>query len=158
MFLTGQLAARFEDTVNRALANRPASRPSRGLEYVVGFEYQMTDDLRNSDAVHAGPRHQTAALYDIFPPLENRSRPVGEFNHSRLVVRGKHIEHWLNGAKVVDGALDAPEVASSMTKRWGEGSRAWELLVKQQRARCPISLQNHGDEAWFKNIKIHPLN
>ena len=158
VFLTGQLAARFEDTVNRALANRPASRPSRGLEYVVGFEYQMTDDLRNSDAVHAGPRHQTAALYDIFPPLENRSRPVGEFNHSRLVVRGKHIEHWLNGAKVVDGALDAPEVASSMTKRWGEGSRAWELLVKQQRARCPISLQNHGDEAWFKNIKIHPLN
>jgi hypothetical protein len=45
-----------------------------------------------------------------------------------------------------------------MTKRWGEGSRVWELLVKQPRVRCPISLQNHGDEAWFKNIKIRPLN
>jgi hypothetical protein len=83
---------------------------------------------------------------------------VGEFNHSRLLVRGKHFEHWLNGEKVVVGDLDAPEVALSMTKRWGEGSRVWELLVKQPRARCPISLQNHGDDAWFKNIRIRTLN
>jgi hypothetical protein len=158
VFLSGQLAPRFEDKVNQALANRLAGRPNRGQEYVVGFEYQITDDIRNSDAVRGGPRHQTAALYDIFPPLANRTRPVGEFNHSRLVVRAKHVEHWINGEKVVDGNLDSPEVARSMTKRWGEGSRVWELLVKQPRARCPISLQNHGDEAWFKNIKIHPLN
>ena len=154
----GNALARFEDMVNQALANRPASRPSRGQEYVVGFEYQMTDDIRNSDAVHGGPRHRTAALYDIFPPLADRTRPVGEFNHSRLVVRGKHVEHWLNGEKVMDGAWTRPRWPRSMTKRWGEGSRVWELLVKQPRARCPISLQNHGDEAWFKNIKIHPLN
>ncbi|MFY9728510.1 MAG: DUF1080 domain-containing protein [Bryobacteraceae bacterium] len=158
VFLTGQPFARFEDMVNRALANLPASRPSRGQEYVVGFEYQITDNGRNSDALHAGPRHQTAALYDIFPPLADRTLQVGEFNHSRLVVRGKHIEHWINGDKVVDASLDAPEVARAMTKRWGEGSRVWELLVKQPRTRCPISLQNHGDEAWFKNIKIRPLN
>jgi len=158
VFLNGQLAPRFEDKVNQALANRPAGRPSRGQEYVVGFEYQITDDIRNSDAVHGGPRHRTAALYDIFPPLAQRSRPVGEFNHSRLVVRGKHFEHWLNGEMVVQGGLDAPEVALSMTKRWGEGSRVWELLVKQPRARCPISLQNHGDDAWFKNIRIRTLN
>lgn len=158
VFLNGQLAPRFEDRVNQALANRPVGRPSRGQEYVVGFEYQMTDDLRNSDAVHGGPRHQTAALYDIFAPRANRALPVGEFNHSRLVVRGKHIEHWLNGERVVEGDLDSPEVARSMTKRWGENSRVWELLVKQPRARCPISLQNHGDEAWFQNIKIRPLD
>jgi len=158
VFLTGQTAARFEDKVNRALTDRPAGRPARGQEYVVGFEYQITDNSRNSDAVHAGPLHQTAALYDIFPPLADRTRPVGEFNHSRLVVRAQHIEHWLNGEKVLDAGLDAPEVARSMTKRWGEGSRVWELLVKQPRARCPISLQNHGDEAWFKNIKIRPLD
>jgi hypothetical protein len=158
VFLNGQTAPRFEDRVNQALANRPASRPSGGLEYVVGFEYQITDNLRNSDAVHSGPRHQTAALYDIFPPLSDRTRPVGEFNHSRLIVRAKHFEHWLNSEKVLEGDLDAPEVARGMTKRWGEHSTAWELLVKQPRKRCPISLQNHGDEAWFKNIKIHPLD
>jgi len=158
VFLNGQTAPHFEDRVNLALANRPSARPSHGQEYVVGFEYQITDNGRNSDAVHGGPPHQTAALYDILAPLSDRTRPVGDFNRSRLVVRGKHIEHWLNGEKVLDGGLDAPEVARSMTKRWGEGSRVWELLVQQPRARCPISLQNHGDEAWFKNIKIHPLN
>ena len=158
VFLNGQLAPRFEDKVNQALANRPAGRSSRGLEYVVGFEYQITDNVGNSDAVHGGPRHQTAALYDIFPPLADHTRPVGEFNRSRLIVLGKHFEHWLNGEKVLEGDLDAPDVARSMTKRWGEHSPAWELLVKQPHARCPISLQNHGDEAWFKNIRIHPLD
>jgi len=158
VFLTGQPPMRFEEMVSRALANRPAARPSHGQEYVVGFEYQITDNERNGDALHAGPAHQTAALYDIFPPLADRTRAVGEFNHSRLVVRGKRIEHWLNGEKVVDASLDAPEVARGMAKRWGAGSRVWELLVKQPRMRCPISLQNHGDEAWFKNIKIRRLD
>jgi len=158
VFFDGQAAPRFEDKVNRALAQRPAGRPASGQEYVVGFEYQITDDLRNPDALHGGARHQTAALYDIFPPLADRTLPVGEFNHSRLVVRGKRVEHWLNGEKVLEADLDAPEVARAMTKRWGGNSPVWTLLVRQPRARCPISLQNHGDEAWFKNIKIRPLD
>jgi len=158
VFLTGPPAPRFEDLVIRALANRPAARPSRGQEYVIGFEYQITDNLRNSDATHGGPHHQTAALYDIFGPRADRTRPIGEFNHSRLVVRGTHVEHWLNGDKVLEAALDAPEVRLAMTRRWGGGSRVWQLLVQQPHARCPVSLQNHGDEAWFKNIKIRESN
>jgi len=157
IWLTGQTAHKFEDKVNAALRNRPTTRPDHGQEYVIGFEYQMTDDATNSDAIHAGPKHQTAALYDIFAPLNPQTRPVGEFNHSELVVRGKHVEHWLNGRKVVDTRLDAPEVAQSMAKRWGEGSPVYDLLVKQPRKQCQISLQNHDDEAWFKNIKIKAL-
>jgi 3-keto-disaccharide hydrolase len=158
IWVVGQTAPRFEDKVNAAMRNRPTARPDRGQDYVIGFEYQMTDDGANSDCLHSGPRHCTAALYDNFAAVDTAPRPVGEFNHSELVVRGKHVEHWLNGRKVLDARLDAPEIAAGMAKRWGEGSPVYDLLVNQPRARCPISLQNHGDNAWFKNIKIRPLN
>lgn len=157
VWLTGQDAPRFEDRVNAALADPPTARPAEGQEYVIGFEYQMTDDASNPDALNNGPAHWTAALYDVFAPVRAVPQPIGRFNHSEIIVEGEHTEHWLNGHQVLDVRLDAPEVASSMSKRWGEGSPVYDLLVKQPRARCPISLQNHGDEAWFKNIKIRPL-
>jgi hypothetical protein len=158
IWLTGQTAPKFEDKVNAALRNPPTTRPERGQQYVIGFEYQMTDDEANPDATHNGPLHRTAALYDIFPAANAEPRPAGDFNHSELIVKGKHVEHWLNGRKVLEASLDAPEVAASMAKRWGEGSPVYDLLVKQPRSRCQISLQNHGDEAWFKNIKIRALD
>lgn len=157
IWVTGQSARRFEDTVNAALRNRPTSRPDRGQDYVIGFEYQMTDDTANPDAIHNGPRHRTAALYDIFPAMNTEPRPVGEFNRSELIVRGKHVEHWLNDRKVLDARLDAPEIAEGMAKRWGADSPVYDLLVNQPRTRCQISLQNHGDNAWFKNIKIRAI-
>jgi hypothetical protein len=82
---------------------------------------------------------------------------VGEFNHSRLVVKGDHVEHWLNGEKVVDASLKAPEVERAAAKRWGAGNPIYNLMVKQPRTDCPISLQNHDNPAWFKNIKIRKL-
>jgi hypothetical protein len=157
VFLPDQHLPRFEDNVNAALNHRRTDRPARDQDYVIGFEYQMTDNAANSDAMHNGKLHQTAALYDIFPASKDSTRPVGEFNHSRLVVRGDHVEHWLNGVKVVDASLKGPEVAASMAKRWGEGSPVYELLVKQPVKQCHISLQNHDDVAWFKNIKIRVL-
>jgi hypothetical protein len=157
IWVSGQPGRNFEDTVNEAMRDRPTTRPAHGQEYVIGFEYQMTDDAANPDALHNGPKHRTAALYDIFPAVNTDPRPVGEFNHSELIVRGKHIEHWLNGAQVLDASLDAPEIAAGMAKRWGAGSSVYDLLVKQPRTRCLISLQNHGDNAWFKNIKIKEL-
>ncbi len=157
VWLLGGQFPRFEDRVNASLKNRQTDRPERGGEYVVGFEYQMVDNTANPDATRGGALHQAAALYDFFAPLKDVTRPVGEFNHSRLVVRGDHVEHWLNGEKVVDASLRAPEVAANSAKRWGAGSPVYDLLVKQPRARCQISLQNHEDEAWFKNIKIREL-
>ncbi len=147
---------KFEDRVRAAFEKR-LSRPEKGHDYVVGFEYQMTDDALNSDARHNGPKHQTAALYDVVPASKHVTRPVGEFNHSVLIVRGDHVEHWLNGEKVVDTSLKSPDVAESMAHRWGADSPVYKLLVDQPAARCPISLQNHDDAAWFKNIKIRDL-
>jgi hypothetical protein len=157
VFLLDQPMPKFEDRVNAALKNRRTDRPAKDQEYVIGFEYQITDNAGNSDAKHNGPRHQTAALYDMFAASRDVTRPVGEFNHLRLVVRGDHVEHWLNGEKMVDASLKAPEVAESVAKRWGQESPVYNLLANQPRKRCQISLQNHDDVAWFKNIKIRRL-
>jgi len=148
---------RFEDDMRAAMLHR-IPRPEEGEDYVVGFEYQITDNQKNSDALTAGPIHQSGALYDVSVPSRDATRPVGEFNHSRLVLRGKRVEHWLNGEKVVDTMLDGPAVAARMAKRWGTDSLIYKLLVEHPKTRCPISLQNHGDECWFKNLKIRPLN
>ena len=157
VFLPEHMVPHFEDNVNAALKDRRTDRPAKGQDYVIGFEYQMTDNTANSDATHNGPKHATAALYDIVPASKDVTKPVGEFNHSRLVVRGDHVEHWINGEKVVDTSLKSPEVKESMTKRWGGGGPVYDLLVNQPVKECHISLQNHGDEAWFKNIKIKRL-
>ena len=147
---------KFEDQVNASLRNRPVGRFAVGQDYVIGFEYQLLDNALNPDARN-GATHQAGALYDALPPSKDATRPVGEFNHSRLVVKGSHVEHWLNGDKVVDGSLDAPEVAQGAGRRWGAGSPVYNLLVTHARQACPISLQNHDSEAWFRNIKIRAI-
>jgi hypothetical protein len=157
VFLLDQKMPRFEDQVNAAMQNRRTDRPAKDQEYVIGFEYQITDNAANSDAKRNGRLHQTAALYDMFPASRDVTRAVGEFNHLRLVVKGDHTEHWLNGEKLVDASLKAPEVAASVAKRWGAESPVYNLLVNQPRKSCQISLQNHDDVAWFKNIKIRRL-
>jgi 3-keto-disaccharide hydrolase len=158
VFLLDQQLPRFEDQVNAALKSRRSDRPSRGQEYVIGFEYQLIDNQRNPDALRGGALHQAGALYDMFSPLKDATRPVGEFNHSRLVVKGDHVEHWLNGVKVVDASLKAPEIARACAKRWGVDSPVYNLLVNQPRKACQISLQNHDSDAWFKNIRIRRLD
>ena len=144
---------RFEDLVNLSLQHPPAARPDHGQEYVVGFEYQILDNTRNSDA-RVGTNHQAGALYDIVGPTKDVTKPVGEFNESRLVVKGNHVEHWLNGVKVVETDLDSPLAAERIAHRWGVGTPVTEDLTKQPRRECPISLQNHGGDTWFRNIRI----
>lgn len=151
---------KFEDTVEDA-AKRGTTRAKAAAEkgtqsYVVGFEYQMIDDDKHRDA-QRGPLYQTGSLYSMIPRTKQAAKPVGEINHSRLVVKGSHIEHWLNGEKVVDASLMDPVIGEGLAKRWGTTSKVYNWLVKQPRKECWISLQNHGDEAWFNNIKIRKL-
>jgi hypothetical protein len=147
---------KFEDRVNASMKNRRKDRPAKGQEYVIGFEYQVLDNEKNPDA-RRGTNHQAGALYDMLSPSKDATKPVGEFNHSRLVVKGDAVEHWLNGVKVVDGSLNAPEVAKGSAARWGTDSQVYELLVKHPKKQCQLSIQNHGSYAWFKNLKIRKL-
>src|SRR5579862_9519231 len=101
VFLASGGPSKFKDLVNYTIGHRPGSRPDHGQEYVIGFEYQLLDNTRNADARN-GLEHQAGALYDITAPTQDATRPVGKFNQSRLVLKGNHVEHWLNGVKVVD--------------------------------------------------------
>jgi hypothetical protein len=147
---------KFEDRANGSIKSRRTDRPAKGQEYVIGFEYQVLDNEKNADA-RRGTNHQAGALYDMISPTKDATLPVGQFNHSRLVVKGDHIEHWLNGEKVVDGSLNDPGVEKGTGQRWGTESPVYELLVKHPKHQCQISLQNHNTEAWFKNVKIKKL-
>jgi hypothetical protein len=150
----------FEVSMGRVVANpleRKTLKPGgKAQAYVVGFEYQMIDDSAHKDAQRGG-KYQSGSLYDMIPPSQQASKPPGQWNQGRILVRGDHIEHWLNGVKVVDGTLSDERVTASITKRWGPAPKLKEMLLKRTRKQCPISLQNHSDDAWFRDIKIRKL-
>ena len=145
---------KFEDSVDYSFAHPRGDRPAKGQEYVIGFEYQVIDNSGHKDAVR-GPKYQSGALYDLIGPTRDVTKPIGKFNRARLLVKGNHIEHWLNGVKVVDA--DLLEAAKGGAHRWGAESPVYRLLAEQPKRECPISLQNHNDPAWFRNIKIRRL-
>lgn len=158
VWLHDERVPRFEPNVVAGMQKRRADRPTKGQEYVIGFEYQITDNAANPDALRAGAMHATAALYDMFAAAKSPVKTVGEFNQSRIVVKGDRFEHWLNGEKVLDGTLKAPEIEKASAKRWGPDTPVYDLLVKQPVRQCQLSLQNHGDEAWFRNIRVRRLD
>jgi hypothetical protein len=150
----------FEVSMGRILKHpqfRKDLKPGgKAQAYVAGFEYQMIDDSAHKDAQRGG-KYQSGSLYDMIPPSQQAAKAPGHWNQGRIVVRGDHIEHWLNGIKVVDGTLADERVTASITKRWGPAPKLKEMLLTRARKQCPISLQNHSDEAWFRNLKIRQL-
>src|SRR2546426_8263413 len=79
----------------------------------LGFEYQMLDDDRHPDGQLA--THRAGALYDLFAPNEQKQlRPVGQWNQSKVVLRGNHGEHWLNGEKIVEFELGTAHMDSAL--------------------------------------------
>ncbi|HET7457467.1 MAG TPA: DUF1080 domain-containing protein [Gemmatimonadaceae bacterium] len=116
-----------------------------------GFEYQVLDDDRHEDGKL--PTHRSGALYDLIAPNERkRLRPVGEWNASRIVLVGSHGEHWLNGERVVTYDLGTPLMDSALV---ASKFRGWPWFADHRAGH--IVLQDHGDEVWFRGIKIRPL-
>ncbi len=117
----------------------------------LGFEYQILDDDRHPDGKLA--THRAGALYDLIAPSRpTHVRPVGEWNQSRLVFRGNHGEHWLNGEKLLEFELGTARMDSAITQ-----SKFRSLPWFGERRRGHIILQDHGDEVYCKNIKVRDL-
>jgi Domain of Unknown Function (DUF1080) len=120
----------------------------------VGFEYQLLDDERHPDALRNGPIRSTGSLYSLIPPNDSkRLKPTGEFNESRIVVQGKHVEHWLNGAKIVEYDLGSPALIDAIAKSKYKDVPGFGVKTKTR-----ILLQDHGDEVRFRNLKIRALS
>ena len=120
----------------------------------IGYEYQILDDVRHPDAKlgHNGNR-RLGALYDLLPVQgEKKVRPIGEWNTARIVVRGNHVQHWLNGRKILEYDRTSPEFKAAYTEskfRNIPGFPTWP--------DGHILLQEHGSAVSFRNIKIRVL-
>ena len=116
----------------------------------LGFEYQILDDNRHEDGKL--PSHRAGALYDLIAPNARKHvRPVGEWNRSRIVFRGRHGEHWLNGEKIVEFDLGTPGMDSLIA---ASKYRSIPGFADRREGGGHIVLQDHGDEAYFRSIKV----
>ena len=116
----------------------------------LGFEYQVLDDALHPDAKN-GPNRTAAALYDLVPPDGDAKalRPVGEFNQGRIVFRDGRGEHWLNGKLVLAYELDSEDFRARL-----KASKYQPIAGFADRRAGHIVLQDHGDDVWFRHIKI----
>ena len=123
----------------------PAAQTTTGI----AIEYQIADN--NRKASQENPDRRNGAAYGLYPPSQDASKPVGEWNESRVLAQGKKIEHWLNGVKVADFEV---------------GSDDWKQRVAASKFENPafgiapmgrIVLQDHGQAVWFRTVKIRPL-
>lgn len=118
----------------------------------LGFEYQVLDDSLNDD--NKVPSHRAGSLYDLVAPSAAKHlRPVGQWNDARIVFRGSHGEHWLNGAKIVEFDLGTPHMDSLLA-----ASKYHTIPGFADHRSGHIILQDHGDEAYYRNIKIRELH
>jgi hypothetical protein len=123
---------------------------NKGEGSAIGCEYQILDDAVHPDAkAGVNSNRKLAGLYDLIPPQNVRFNGVGEWNRARIVVRGRHVEHWLNGFETVE---------------YERGTQMWRALVDHSKytawpsfGEAPkghILLQDHGNRVSFRTIKI----
>ena len=145
---TANSGVKYNVSEEISVAQGGAGGPSHSA---LGFEYQMLDDDRHEDGKL--PTHRSGALYDLIAPsADKRLRPVGEWNRSTVIFRGNHGEHWLNGQKIVEFELGTAHMDSLVAK-----SKYRVIPGFADRRKGHIVLQDHGDEVYFRNIKVRPL-
>jgi hypothetical protein len=118
--------------------------------YFSGPEFQVLDDGGHRDGKES--LTSTGSLYALYAPEHDVVRPVGEWNSTRIVVRGNHVEHCLNSCKIVDSEIGSDD--------WNERVKnskfaKWPKFGKNREGH--IALQDHGDLVWYRNIRIRRL-
>ena len=119
--------------------------------YETGPEYQVIDDVGFPEKLEEWQK--TGADYGMHTANEKKKlKPVGEWNTSKIIFNKGHVEHWLNGEKIVEFEAWTDD----WNKKRSEGK--WKDYPGYGTAKKgAIALQDHGNKAWFKNITIREL-
>jgi Domain of Unknown Function (DUF1080)/Acetyl xylan esterase (AXE1) len=127
----------------------------------LGLELQLIDDERVADA-KVEPSHGTGALYLFaaptakLPPL-----PIEQWHSARILVNGSHVEHWLDGVKVLDTDLESETLRKAMADQAREDIpklKNLDELRADPAKKYPLVITHHGGDAWYRNIRIRELN
>jgi hypothetical protein len=119
--------------------------------YFTGPEMQVLDDDLHADGKN--PKTSAGALYALVAPVGKTLKPVGEFNRARIVKKGNHVKHWLNGKKIVEYELGSPELAKLIAE-----SKFKDMPRFAKEGQGHIALQHHGQEVWYRKVRIRRLS
>jgi hypothetical protein len=123
---------------------------SEDATYRTGPEYQVLDNVKAEDNKQAN--HLAGSLYDLVASPKDFTKPVGQWNEARIVVRGWKVQHWLNGQKTVEVDLGSPEGKALIA-----GSKFKTMPKFATLLRGHIALQDHGQPVSYRNVKIREL-
>jgi hypothetical protein len=118
--------------------------------YMTGPEYQLIDDANFPEKLEDWQK--TGANYAMNTAPTAKPNAVGEWNTTRILVNKGHVEHWLNGQKIVEYEMGSDEWKKNKAEGKWKDTPAYGTVKKGH-----IALQDHGSEAWFRNIKIKQL-
>jgi hypothetical protein len=115
--------------------------------------YELTPEFEIRDnAAWTDSPYTAGANYGLHIPTRDATKPVGQWNHSSILVEGNHVEHWMNGVKVVEYEMHGADWQERLQRSgFGRNPR----FAKTRKG--PIALQNYGPGTKFRNIKIRPI-
>lgn len=124
-----------------------------GGKVINGPEYQIIDDYNNPEV--KGHKHElgaTASCYLLYAPTNKKLFPAGKWNHIRIIASGNHVEHWLNGIKVLTYERGSDDF---LRRKKNTKFRDYEAYGELKAGH--ILLTDHNDKVYFKNIRIKRL-
>lgn len=118
--------------------------------FQTGPEMQVLDNAGHPDG--ASSLSSAGACYGLYPPTSDATRPVGSWNAVRIIANGTHVEHWVNGVKIVEYEIGSAD----WTMRW-QASPHRDAVLYGRSPSGYIALQDHGDRVAYRSIKIRVM-
>lgn len=122
---------------------------------VLGFEYQIIDDVDGGDSKR-GDKWAAGALYEFVGAKKSKPAASGVWHKGRIVLRGMHVEHWLDGELVMQAELDAPGLVWSKPGSFRAATTG--PLLMHRHLETPLALQFHSSKVWYRNLRARRLN